>query len=552
MANLPLAETAALRLSAFSDSENGPLTNRRNGDSIGDFTNAGTRARLLWEVTPDLELNVIADYEKDHGGNMVWTSLNAGAQTPILKGCGVTPGLGNTDLCIDGGNSKKIETYGLSIQADWTLGDYTLTSITADRQFSRYTNNDSDTLPANLLNTNEAIDFSNQFSQELRIASPVGERFEYVGGLYYYNYDYKAYVNQAGQLGVPILAQLGVQANRTNLVEVQQFSYAAFGQGTFHLTDKWSLIAGGRGTFDLMKTSNTFGVDPSVGIFVPGFSNPIGRRPTIRVDTENFSYRVGAQYKPTDDTLFYLTYARGYKGPSTNTGEAAGAPIVKPEIPTNLEFGVKTAFFDRRLALDLAIYNQDVKDFQAQFVQTQNGFTTFVFGNASHLYVKGAELNVTARPLAGLRLNGGLIYNDATYGDFNVPCKAGSTQTCNAEGRQLSGAPKWKVVLSGEYERSVSEDIDGYVQLAAVYRSRVNTSSSPDPTLQIGEYTVVDGRIGVRQKDGAWGVSLFAKNLFDERFPSLVFADPLISSNYDQAYSPRAFRTIGISLEGRY
>lgn len=55
-------------------------------------------------------------------------------------------------------------------------------------------------------------------------------------------------------------------------------------------------------------------------------------------------------------------------------------------------------------------------------------------------------------------------------------------------------------------------------------------------------------RIGVRSADGRWGASVFAKNLLDERFRLWCS----IPGSYDQAFSPNAFRTIGISLEGRF
>ena len=551
VANLPLGETAALRVSAFSDSQDGILRNLyQGGHDVGDFTNAGVRAKLRWEAKPDVAVTISADYERDHGGNFLWTARTSSAPfTAALAACGVTPGPTNTNLCVDGQIQKVIESYGVSAQVDWSIGDYTLTSITADRQFSRFANNDSDTVPVNLLNLNVATDFSNQFTQELRIASPTGRKVEYVAGVFFYNYSYKAFVDQAGKLGF-----LATPADRTSLDIVNQISYALFGQATIHLTDKVALIAGGRETYDLLRTSNTGGINPASGVFIPGFSNKIGKNPSVRVGEANFSYRVGLQYKPDDASLLYLTYARGYKGPAANAGERTTAPvIIRPEIPTNIELGYKTAFLDRRMLLDATLYHQDVKDFQAQLVQTVNGFTSYVFGNASHLYAKGLEVNVSARPTRGLRIDGGLNYNDATYGHFLVPCRASTaTVACDVKGRQLSGAPKWKFVLSGEYSRGVTNDLEGYGQVGVNYRTRMNASSTPDPMLEIKGYALVDGRIGVRAKDGRWGASVFAKNLFDKRFPAALFADPLLSSNYDQAFSPSSFRMIGVALDGRF
>lgn len=553
IANLPLGETSALRISAFSDSQQGRLWNRYQGRGrIGGYNNAGVRARLLWEPTDDVSVNIVGDYEKDHGGNALWTSRKAGGVTSVLNACGVTPGPENTDLCVDGAVQRVVESYGVSAQVDWTVAGHTLTSITAARQFSRFSNNDSDTLPINGLNVNVSRDFSDQVSQEFRIASPAGQRLEYVLGAYYYNYAYKASGDQAGQIFQPILAQLGLVADRTSLSIINQASYALFGQATFNLNDQFAVVAGARQTWDLLRTNNTAGIDPASGIFVPGFSGTLGKKPTVRVSNDNLSYRIGLQYKPNADTLIYATYAKGYKGAATNTGESAGLPVIQPEIPISVDIGFKTTLFDRRLMLDIVAYDQDFQNYQAQFSQVVNGLTTFVFGNAGHLYVRGVEFNASARPIAGLRLDGGFIYNDATYGSFFVPCKGGSQQLCNVEGRQLAGAPKWKFVASGEYAWDVSSDVEAYVQLSANYRTRMNAGAAPDPELTIDGYALVDGRVGVRGQGGRWGASVFVKNLFDERFPAAVFADPLIATNYDQAFSPNAFRTIGVSLEGRF
>ncbi|MGH6999820.1 MAG: TonB-dependent receptor plug domain-containing protein, partial [Phenylobacterium sp.] len=103
IANLPLGDTSALRISAFSDSQQGRLWNLHKGRGrVGGYNNAGVRARLLWDPTENVSVNLIADYEKNHGGNSVWTSRKAGPVTPVLNACGVTPGPENTDLCLDG------------------------------------------------------------------------------------------------------------------------------------------------------------------------------------------------------------------------------------------------------------------------------------------------------------------------------------------------------------------------------------------------------------------------------------------------------------------
>lgn len=558
VANLPINDKTALRISGFSNSQDGEITNKGPGPGVGGYTNAGVRARLLWAPSDDVTVNIIADYEKDHGGSLTWTSRVAVPPlSQILAGCGVTPSHTNTQVCLDAGLGEKRESYGLSGQVDWKLGDYSLTSITAYRAYNNVGYGDSDTTPLNILNVNNSTDFDSQVSEELRLASPAGQRLEYVVGLFYYNYHYKPFTDQAGELGL-----LPVPADRASVGSVNQFSYAVFGQATFHVTDKLSLIFGGRETRDILSASTLNYVIPAHGINLPGFSTP--GLSAGKVDTDNFSYRVGAQYKLSADDLLYLTYSRGYKGAAVNNlaPGTTGPTVVNPEIPEDLEVGYKTTLLDRRLVLDVAAFDETIKDFQAQVFENLAGFGTFVFANASELRVRGVQASFYSKPLEGLTVNGGAIYNDATYGDFVVPCNAAYTVGCTTEGgslvtnardSQLAQAPKWKLTLLAQYDRPVSEHLTGFIEADTAWQSRVNASPTPDPNLVIPAYAITNARLGVRTADGRYSVAVFAKNLFDKRAPATLFTDPLQpAGNYDQVFQPNAFRVIGVSLDVRY
>ena len=559
VANRPLSDTAAIRLNVFSNSMGGVFTNRFNGKDVGAFTNYGGRARILWDVTPALRLNFIADVEQQNGGNSAWQARSvSGVIATRLAACGVRPGPENTDLCIDGPTSRVAATYGLTLQADYELGDYTITSITADRQYTRAVDTDSDAQPINGLNTNKATDFNNQFSQELRIASPDNRRLEYVAGIYYYNYNYKTFVDQAGTLGA-----LPFVAGRASAQKINQFSYSTFGQATFHATDQINLILGGRFTRDFLSASTVNLPESPSGRRFAGFTPAIGSA-TDKLIEDDFSYRVGVQYLPNPDATFFVTYTEGYKGPAINNLVPGrnGPRVIDSETPKNLEAGVKASLFDRRMLVDLTVFNTVTEDFQAQTAQVINGVTAFVFDNADELRARGFQFNAYARPTADLSFTAGVLYNDATYGNFIVQCNApflegcalaGGQQVINAEGRQLAGAPKWKLVGSVNYDFTLPNGLGAFAQTSANYRSEAFTSATPDPNLVIEGYARVDARLGIRSADERWTLALFAKNLFDERTPAIIFRDPLSpTNNYQQAFGTDAFRVLGVSLDVNY
>lgn len=556
--NVPLGETAAFRFTGFLDEIGNRFTNALDGSGVGERQTYGGRARLLFEPSSDLEFLINADYEKRDGGNRAWQarSLNpTGTLNALLTNCGVEASPQNTQVCLDGPLFFQTESYGASIEANYDLGNAVVTAIGGYRYFERNSDTDSDASPINILNNNSVDEDVKQWSAELRIASSGPSRLEYVAGLFFYNYKYNPIIAQSGRLGF-----LPVVATRSFDTEVDQRSYAVFGQVGFSMTEQFKLIAGGRYTRDELDVERVNFVDPDRGVRIPGFTAPDGVFQRS-IDTNNFSWRLGAQYLPSPYVTLFATVSRGYKGPAINPIEPTSlAPdIVNSEIPTNYEIGVKGQTADGTLRGDLTFFVTDVEDYQAQTVADVNGLTQFVFTNADSILFKGFQASASLFPTDGLSFNFGLLYNDATYGDLVVQCNAPFLDGCapgpggqviNVNGRQLAGAPKIKLTASTRYERDLTGAIAGFIDLASVTRGDTNSSPAPDRNLVIDGYTLVDGRIGVKDTSGRWEFSVFARNLFDVRAPSLIFRDPVQPTlNYHQALGESAFRTIGATVE---
>ena len=68
-------------------------------------------------------------------------------------------------------------------------------------------------------------------------------------------------------------------------------------------------------------------------------------------------------------------------------------------------------------------------------------------------------------PVAGLTLNGGLIYDVVKYpGNYN------DEYGNSLAGQQLIYAPKWKFTFTGEYERPINDHLDWFASGSAVYK----------------------------------------------------------------------------------
>ena len=543
--NMPVTENSALRLSAFGNSQDAHIHNLPNGAPVDQYTDYGGRARYLYSGS-DVKIDIIADYERDDGSPPIWGVRRASTLAPLLKACGVQPGPDNTDVCLDGPAYRMTKSYGLSAEVDYQIGDHTLTSITADRQYGSTKNTDSDSVALDLLDINYVHEYDNQFSQELRIASPAHQALEYVAGLYYYNFDYKYVGEQAGTLGlsrIPLLLDAPLQ-------RIREYSYAAFGQSTLHLWRGLGLIAGMRETRDDMSSTGSFPCVPSVGLCVPGVT-ALGPA-NAKVSHFNASYKGGAQYQFDADEMVYATYTRGYKGPAINTPYTGNITptIVEAETPIYVETGYKGSFFDKALFLNASLFHDLVRNFQAQTLDVQAVPSIFTFANAGKLHSQGFEIDLYGHPIQGLRINGGITYDNATYGGFLSQCTSVCVGAANVKGNPLANAPRWQTSLGGEYSRPLIDGLDGFAAADVSWRSNVSSSPVSDPNEVIRGYALVNTRIGLRSDDGHYGIAFFARNLFDRRFPTIIFPDPVSGgANYDQAFSSDSFRTLGASVD---
>lgn len=573
--NIPIDDNAALRISGswnrapeFIDNLFDGSSNRSEGKSL--------RARALVDASDTVTFNLIADYsEVMRDGGAPWTvfhSTPGSLLTSRLTGCGVKIGPENLDACIDGGYAGVIRTFGLSAQVDWSLGDYTLTSITAHREaVQKGYRSDSDSAPVNRLNMNNSpFDISN-FSQELRLSSPSGGRVEYVAGLYYFDSNLLGGNEQLGfllrDLPTPVAP---FPLGQTLVTNADTTSYALFGQATATLSDRLRLILGARAGHEDVRARTDARVTSGAVAAFTGIASINGR-----IKDDYLSYKLGAQYDLADQVMAYLTYTEGYKGPAVNdqSGSAAAPLLVQPEVPYAWELGLKSTIFDGRLAANVTAFHTVVDNFQTQFFDTD--LRVFVFGNAPELTTKGVSVNLFGQPMDGLNFNIGAVWNDATYGPgYLVSCSQGQTvaQGCrpvlngagaqigladDAEGNRLIGVPEWKATGNVEYARSVGGGFEGYVQADVVYTSTINFNAAFDPLARNGAATVVGGRIGIRTEDGRYGISVFGRNLFDVYRPILRSSTPtaaqqLDPKSYIQFSGSESRRLIGVSLDARF
>jgi iron complex outermembrane receptor protein len=552
--NLPVSAQAAFRLAGFSNRRGGLVTNVFDGSLLNNDQESGLRAKFLWRSHDDnLQVYLSADWSHRGGSCCVATvrSVVPGSLLAAsLASAGIVPGPDNRTVNLDGGAYSRSTNAGASAEVTWQLGGFTLT---AWRTWKLRENTDSDATPIPALSINFGRSDANQWTQEMRLASPAGSRLEYVAGLYYFDAVLHGNNGQQGSLtlasATPVLSRYFIATNRSG-------SMAAFGQATLRVTPGLRLIAGARLTHD--NVSMDF--DRS---FFPGTlpsSPPLSLHPST--SASNLSWRAGLQYDAAPGIMAYGTVSRGYKGPGFNALQAATAAAstpVRPEIPMGYEMGIKASLFERRLTLNLAAYDTRFKDFQAQlFDPSIPPFGAFVLGNAGVLRTRGVELEWAARPAAGLTFSGGVNHDDAVYLDFKRAACWGTPAVqpaCvggvfDASGVSMPNSPKWTFSVQGQYERSLGSHGSGFVSLNWYGRSKVNDSLG-DPNMIRASYGLLGMSVGVSGDDGRWQVSVWVRNLLDRRYTGATQTTLLSPGSYSQYPVEDGRRMIGIAFTAR-
>ena len=560
--NIPISSNAALRISGFSNTRQGPDydLSTRNYDANDTF---GFRGHLLWEPTSQLTINLLGDYSRNRttNGGDFFTFIQTSGQgfaaiapgiaipdnmTANLASCGVTASTGNRDFCTKQNYYENNYVGGASLQIDYNTEPFTITSISA----WRHSLESGDGAATNVLRADPSLlEILNSsvhrpidlVTQELRLTSPAGGLVEYTAGVFA-----SSQISLRGPEPLSVNAQVApdfyidVHDGGAGESRVRDASAAVFGQATIHPTEKLRLIVGGRYTKDWLKLNTV--ADSVAGSLTQLTELNVGK----------FSWKVGAQYDLARRTMAYATITRGFKGGQIAQPTDAAAYVVQPEIPTSYEVGLKSTLFGGWV-LDTSLFYEKDRNYQAQIcsVDTSNVIDC-VQKNISSVASRGAEINLFGKVTKDLTLNTGFIFAKVTY-----PTGFLGTDGSDLGGQQLAYSPRYKFTASGEYSHRVANDANGFIAVDAVWKSRLRFEETEVANTTFQPHWTVGGRIGVRSSDERLSIAVFARNLFNVHEPALVqsslpYATIDGQQNIGAVYGPNSFRQVGLSLDGKF
>ncbi len=559
-----IGDTLAFRIAGLTTRRDGVINNVRTGAKQNGIGNQAVRGQLLFKPTSDFQLRLTADFTNFESECCTQVYLRVGQSlraatrqyagpTGLAAQFGYAPPSTNpydrkTD--IDAPLGVNTNEGGVSAIADWNLGRIgTLTSVSAWRFWNWDAANDRDYTGIPVQITQHIPSRQDQFSQELRLASNGEHRLGYVAGLYFFDQKITGEpisiygpaaaryligtTTGTGAAAVAVPANLLDGYGTDGNTRLKEDSYAAFAELNYKLLPRLTLTGGLRYTYEVKDGSYsayTFG-GPTVtnAALLAAQLGVLRGQSYSGHDTEsNLSGRANLAWQATDQVLAYASYARGFKSGGINLSglplDIANQPVlttavIRPELNTTYEAGLKAALFDRRLTFNLAGFTTAVRDFQATIVDSaQTVALRGYLSNIPKVTVKGVEADVTATLTPRFQLRGNLAYAHGEYSRYPAgPCplelQTAATAACNLTGRPLAGLPKWSETIGGDYTLPV-----GTLAVILHADSSWRTSYYGDPSLSrytlIDGYTVTNASLGVRTRSGL-EVAVFVRNVFN-------------------------------------
>ncbi|MCG2839711.1 TonB-dependent receptor [Sandaracinobacter sp. RS1-74] len=560
-----IKDRLAFRITGYRDKSDGWITNAYDGQKFLDVNRWALRGQLLLELPTFTNRLIVERYETNEYNNFYppfadannftnGTVRAASWERKLQTIFGFTPSYDypqNANVNTQERISSKV--WGISNQFDVQLGDHSITSVSAWRQLRFRPKNDSDNSPFSILRAGFDVDVD-QYSQEIRLASPTGQTVDYQVGAFYLYEDLVSnnrslFQSDAtrwfltGQLPPAYLLPLvldGVEYQQRGSAKIE--SSALFGQGTWHATDRFDLTLGLRLSREAKSAINlgrSFGGTPLVGplaALAPARAAVLasfgGTTPALAGNfrladshtTTGWSWLVNPSYKLSDDVLLYASVSHGEKSGAANLSATPGKPLlIDPEKSTAYEAGVKASFPGVGF-LNANLYWNDITNFQATQVDPNRLALGSYLGNVGKVRLRGVELEGQVSLARGISLSANGAFNDARYVSYEKgpsPVEAqypGAPTYVDWSGERVVGAPKWsgQVSLDADVPISSALHITGFAN--QTYRSAVNLSNPFSEYGRQEAYGLTNAGLGIRAADGRWSLNVWGRNLFDKTY----------------------------------
>ncbi len=574
--NAPLSDSLAFRLAFLSQNSDGYYRNGKvdnptdifgaglgdagmtdgspvagDGKRVGGKDILSGRAKLLFEPNEQLSLLGQLELIRDRSDPVpvVNGTETAAGQLATLFGF---PG-------VDGGNPLKqagihesslvnldgdqvVDVFGAYLNLEYAWDNYTFYGLAGYReQESRLPNEYLGTAYESFFAATRDDD-RETFQLEARLASDLDGRFNYVVGGFYQTNDVEFCVlQQLGLLEFFGSAVPGILDNETPLLLCNRqdaTAYALFADVTLNLTDRMSLDVGARYTDEKKEYIAREGL-PVALIFPDGvYDKPLDGQDfslaaaSVQEDDQTWTeptWRVTLSYQFSDNAFGYVTAAEGFKSGGYNDQAGSGGfgnfPVqaYDPEFARSWELGLRTDFANDRVRLNATYFNVNYQDFQRSTVVSVPGtaFQETRTFNAADVDAQGLEVELLALLADNLTLRANLGLLDSKYNEFVLDRNLDGVLE-DFSGRDVVRSPDLTAGVDLTYllelggSGQVRWNLNFNYEDENIYYYNDDIGSEFDTVLE--QRTILNASITWTDAEGRYHVSLFGKNLTDDRY----------------------------------
>jgi iron complex outermembrane receptor protein len=554
--NIPIVEgKLAMRFAgAYDDNEFNQVERTFGGPDPSREIESG-RASLRFEPTDTLAFDVtyqklvqkLSFYDQYESSNIIDPTQPA---SPVFIDADDREGLA------DSPSRQRLEYDNVNFRAQWAFAGQVLNYAGAYNK--RHAEQASSLDPANFFANNAPAFVQNQDglldghgttrAHELRLSSE--ERlfgmFDYIVGGFYQNTESATDLARLTPVFFgPLSPTVGGLINVTPIRSAGEGKEkSAFANLTWHVGEKTEISGGVR----------YINYENQAGLVINGARLAAAEQD---YDDDTWIYTGSIKYNFNEDMMVYASTGSSWRPGISVTGDFNLARsalensflILAPEESKSYEVGFKASALDGRIQTSVALFHQKFDNYPYRaassiyFRETAAGVpqprvNTFNFVAPVPVEVNGVEGQVSLAATEQWDVSVSASYSEGKIDNALIPCNdyfprdgipdsasgvptadqilqvtGDNLATCMADYRS-SNAPLFSGNVQSEFRLPVTSSLDTYVRGLLTYNG--NSQNDPSNAIDdVGDYTLLNLYLGLRDRDGAWEVTLYGKNITD-------------------------------------
>ena len=538
-------------------------TNLKQVEDANDEQTTTAKVMIRWQPNETFDATLSYFYQKqDIGGRSIVHANSLGDTNPLSLI------IGEYESAYRYQEPREKEDTLVSLEVTADLGFAELTSATGYSEFEALGQRDQTDLLIRLDYSYEEfpgfsaftreVDEAENFTQEIRLVSTDDSTITWIVGAYYNKFenseDSREFTPGFDQYAVDNWAANQLRPDSLEYISVVNTKVtesAIFGEITYNVTDKLTLMAGAR-IYD-------YEVNSSSAIDLPLYNTLFDDYAADEVNLDFQStptaaddgnlLKINASYQFSDDVMAYATISEGFRVGGSNGVAACPEDIADSEVQnvcalpdeelyeadttTNYELGFKSTWYSNQLHFNAAVFKVEWNNAQvagATFYGQQT-----ITSNAATAESSGIEISSRALLSDNLIAYATYAYTNAELSSdapflFKVLSEdelgAGVVQSYydGKSGDRLPGSPEQQFSFGATYSTEVFGDIGLDINYGLTYQSDVYSKVGLRADGEALPGYALSNLSAKFSKD-EWSLTLYVDNMFDKYAYSSVRRD---------------------------